>query len=358
MGVMGFKINFSKFQVHPNIIRQLLFILVLMFLGIVIIKELYFMIGAFFGAITLYVILMHPIKYLVAIKKWPVWLAAIGLMILSLVVMVIPFAYIASVALEKVAPIIENPLIINNAVNKIHTFLMQRYEINLLNTQNVQKISSYVIPLIQKSLGGTFSAAGNLFITYIVLYFMLVQNLEVEKWLSETVPLKTANVNKIITDIRNIVYSNALGIPIVAVTQGVIATIGYWIFGVEDFVLMGILTAIASVIPIVGTSIVYLPLTIYQFVSVGSFEGIGMLFWGLIVIGSTDNFTRFLVQKKIANTHPLITLFGAILGVNLFGFIGIIFGPLLLSIFFILFRIYINEFGMVDADKPNEIQKT
>nr|HMP31714.1 hypothetical protein [Saprospiraceae bacterium] len=77
--------------------------------------------------------------------------------------------------------------------------------------------------------------------------------------------------------------------------------------------------------------------------------------WGLIVIGSVDNIARFLVQKKLANVHPLITLLGVIMGINLFGFIGVIFGPLMLSVFFILGKIYIDEFGKVDANKPYEI---
>jgi predicted PurR-regulated permease PerM len=116
------------------------------------------------------------------------------------------------------------------------------------------------------------------------------------------------------------------------------------------------LTAISSVIPIVGTLVIYLPLAIFQFVVGGSFEGIGVAMWGFIVIGSVDNIARFLVQKKLADVHPLITLLGVILGINLFGFIGVIFGPLLLSVFFILSHIYVDEFGSVDANKPDMIK--
>lgn len=333
---MALKAALSKFQIHPNVIRQLFFLVFLIFLGYIIISELYFMVGSFLGAVTLYVILMYPMKYLIIIRRWSAWIAALVLMVLSLVIMVIPLVYMMTVAIEKIGPVIQDPTIINSAVDKINVYLITNYQIDVLNAENVQKISGQVLPMAQKTLGGTFSALGNVFLMYLVLYFMLVQSRQVEKWLRKNVPFKTANVKKIITEIRNLVYSNALGIPIVAVVQGIVATIGYWIFGVEEYILMGILTAISSVIPIVGTLAIYLPLAIYQFVVAGTFGGVGVTLWGFIVIGSVDNIARFLVQKKLADVHPLITLLGVIMGINLFGFIGVVFGPLLLSVFFIL----------------------
>jgi len=353
---MGLKPGFSNSQIHPNTIRQFFFLSFLIFIGLIILMELYFMVGAFFGAVTLYVILMYPMKYLVIIWKWKPWIAALSLMVLSLVIMVIPLVYITTIAIDRIMPVIDNPAIINEVFNEVHQYLESNFQIDILKTENVEKISNQVIPFAQKTLGGTFSAIGNMFLMYLVLYFLLVQTRQVEKWLRQNVPFKTANVKKIITGIRNLVYSNALGIPIVAVIQGLVGFIGYWIFGVEEFILMGILTAISSVIPIVGTLAIYLPLSIYQFAVVSPWQGIGVAIWGFVVIGSVDNIARFLVQKKLADVHPLITLLGVIIGINMFGFIGVIFGPLVLSVFFILARIYVDEFGKVDANRPDKIQ--
>ena len=354
---MGIRPSFSRFQIAPNIIRQLLFISVLLILGIVILKELYFMVGAFLGAITLYVILMYPMKYLTIYKRWPAWIAALCLMLASLIVMVIPIIYLVSVAIEKLQPIIENPSIINEKFNDVHQFLFTNYNIDILKAENVSKISGQIVPMAQKTLGGTFSSLGNIFLMYLVLYFMLVQTRPSERWLRKNLPFKTANVKKIIIDVRNLVFSNALGIPIVAVIQGLVGTLGYWIFGVNEYILMGILTAISSVIPIVGTLAIYLPLSIYLFVTGSTYSAIGVCLWGFIVIGSVDNIARFLVQKKLADVHPSITLLGVFIGINLFGFIGVIFGPLMLSLFFILSKIYIDEFGKADANNPH-IPKT
>lgn len=342
--------SFLGNQINPNVIRQLLFLGILFFIGYLIVNGLYFMVSSFLGAITFYVILMWPMKYLVIIKKWMPWLAALVLMLLSLVIMVIPFIYLTTVAISKLLPVVNNPTIINDVFKTIHEYLLLHYNIDILNADNVQSLSGQIVPIAQKALGGTFSALGNIFLMYLVLYFMLVETRKVEHWLKKTLPFKRANVKTIIGEIRNLVYSNALGIPIVALIQGISGVIGYWIFGVDEFLLMGILTAISSVIPVVGTLTVYLPLAIYQFIVGGPFQGIGVLLWGFIVIGSVDNIARLLVQKKLADVHPLITLLGVFLGINLFGFIGIIFGPLLISVFFILLQIYIDEFGRSDAN--------
>ncbi|MBO9573083.1 MAG: AI-2E family transporter, partial [Chitinophagaceae bacterium] len=77
-----------------------------------------------------------------------------------------------------------------------------------------------------------------------------------------------------------------------------------------------------------------------------SVRGLVVLIFGLAIIGSVDNIFRFWLVKKLGDVHPLITVFGVIIGVNIFGFIGIIFGPILISLFIILIRIYANEFNV------------
>lgn len=346
-----------EFRINPNIIRQVLFLGIILFIGVIIIKEMYFMMSAFLGAISLHVILDHPRKYLQTIWRWPSWLAALVLMILSLVVMVLPLIYMTSIAIDKLTPLINNPSQFNSVFSSIHDYLLSRFNIDVLNNENVQKITGQVVPIAQKTLGGTFTALGNVFLMYLVLYFMMTEAQKLRAWIRKNLPLKLTNAKKVTQEINSLVFSNTIGIPMVAIIQGVVGVIGYWLFGVEEFILMGMLTAIASVIPLVGTMIIYLPLAVYQFAMGDTFNGIGILLWGFIVIGSVDNIARFLIQKKLADVHPLVTLLGVIIGVNMFGFIGIIFGPLLLSIFFILVRVYVDEFGRTTNLPTDEVAK-
>jgi len=98
-------------------------------------------------------------------------------------------------------------------------------------------------------------------------------------------------------------------------------------------------------IPFVGTALGVLPVTLLLYAQGNHVAAIGLLIYGIAVVGSTDNVFRMVVQRKLANLHPLITLIGVIIGVPLFGFIGLVFGPLLLSLFLLLVKIYKNEYG-------------
>ncbi|HWJ92973.1 MAG TPA: hypothetical protein VNR87_17790, partial [Flavisolibacter sp.] len=84
-------------------------------------------------------------------------------------------------------------------------------------------------------------------------------------------------------------------------------------------------------------------------------KGIAMAIWGFGFIGLVDNLFRFMLNRKLGNIHPLITIFGVIIGVQLFGFIGLIFGPLLISMFILLLRIYSSEF-LVKKREMNRVK--
>ena len=144
---------------------------------------------------------------------------------------------------------------------------------------------------------------------------------------------------------KNMIRANAIGIPVLAILQGIIATIGYAIFGVNDFALWGFLTGVCSMIPIVGTAIIWVPLTAYFFAINNNSAGVGLLIYSAILITNIDYVVRLTILKKFMNVHPLITIFGVIVGIGLFGFWGVIFGPLFISYFIILVKIYVNEFG-------------
>lgn len=349
-------------QIHPNRIRQVLFLSLIILLAVVIFKELYFMMGALLGAITLYVIMRNVMIKMVTRYKMKRWLAALILMLISFILLVIPVAWMASVAVNKLRPFFQNPEIVTNAFEQIHQYLIKHFNIDILKRENVNKITGQVMPFAQRTIGGTLNTAGNLLVMYVVLYFLLVQITQVELWIRRNLPFNNQNAQFFMHEFKNLVYSNAIGIPIVAVIQGLAALIGYWIFGVDGFVLMGMLTAICSVIPLVGPSIVWVPLSIYTLSQGQQWQGIGIALWGFIAIGSVDNIARFALQKKLADMHPLITILGVIIGISLFGFMGVVFGPILLSMFLLLVRIYNDEFvnptEITTTEEPEAEKKT
>ena len=106
----------------------------------------------------------------------------------------------------------------------------------------------------------------------------------------------------------------------------------------------GFLTGVFAFFPIVGTMVVWVPLVIYLYSQGQTGQGMGLLLYSLVVTGNVDYLARITLMKRIGDVHPLVTVFGVIVGLNLFGFMGFIFGPLLFGYLVLLVRIYTFEF--------------
>jgi predicted PurR-regulated permease PerM len=174
-----------------------------------------------------------------------------------------------------------------------------------------------------------------------------------ENSLYEYVPLRDENVHKLSKEVNIMVMSNAIGIPLIAFAQGLVGLVGYLIIGVKEPIFWFGVTCIAGMLPVIGAALAYIPLSIMFFAADKTGQGIAMLIYGFGIIGTIDNVLRFTLLKKLGDVHPLVTVFGVIIGLSLFGFIGLIFGPLLISLFMLLLKIYSSEF----ISKQRDINK-
>jgi predicted PurR-regulated permease PerM len=254
----------------------------------------------------------------------------------------------------RVGEVLQNSDKIMAAITKTVTNLEQKFDIQLLSAQDANKVTSTLAASLPKVLGATFSTITSILIMYFILYFMLASYKRLEAWVYNFMPLKDNNVEFMGREFKSLVISNALGIPLVAILQGIVGLICYLFLGVNDVWFWFIFTCIASMIPFVGAALAYVPLSLVLFSQDEDVKGIIMLIYGFGVIGTVDNVFRFMLQKKMGDVHPLITIFGVIIGIQLFGFIGLIFGPILISMFILLVKIYMNEF--VERRTPVEEQ--
>ena len=109
-----------------------------------------------------------------------------------------------------------------------------------------------------------------------------------------------------------------------------------------------VITAIGSMIPFIGASTGLVPVAILLYSQGMNWQALFILIYGLTVVGLTDNILRLYILQRLSSVHPLITLFGVVVGVPLFGFIGLIFGPLLISLFLLILKIYKHEYGKTE----------
>ncbi len=153
-------------------------------------------------------------------------------------------------------------------------------------------------------------------------------------------PLPDKYDKDIATALHSSVDAVVRGRLLVSIAQGLFVGIGFFIFGVGSPVLWGFVAGIASLIPILGTSIVTLPAVIYLFASGEIGPGIGLLLWGAICVGLIDNVLSFFFFKGKISVHPLVILFSILGGVELFGPIGFLVGPIAVSAFAAFLKIY------------------
>jgi predicted PurR-regulated permease PerM len=325
-------------------LKQGFFLLLIFSLGYLLANTLIDYMSGFLGAITIYVLFRGFNHHLVHDKGWKDWLVAIMILLIATIVLLIPFIFVAQVAINKIASIVNNPqLFVQQAEAAIKNF-QQLTGFNLLSDDAIQQFQDMLSGILPSLVGSTLLAAVNVVLMYFMLYFLLVNGRDMERFMGNYMPLKDSNVILFGRKLRELIISNSIVIPLLGTIQAGFAMLGYWIFGVEDIFIYGIMTGISSVIPVIGTMVIWMPLGVVEFAEGEIWNGVGLFIYGMVVITNVDNLFRFILQKKIANVHPLITIFGVILGVQLFGFVGIIFGPILISMFMLMLQIYREEF--------------
>lgn len=325
-------------------IRQLMILLILLLLIFLVVRELYMFLPGLLGALTFYILSRGSYFQMVYNRKWKRGMAA-GVILLGFFLALVLFVYIIILLVEKqVQPFLNDPVqVLDKAKVAVHE-MQQKTGFTFIPEETLTNLQQKIAVLIPSLLNDTVNLLANLAILLFTLYYMLVHAKEMEQYLGRILPLKKANVELLAAETKRLVKANALGIPLISAIQGIVGTVGYVIFGVHDFVLWGFLTGVFAFFPVVGTMIIWVPLVIFMYASGDSWNALGLAIYSFVVTGNVDYLARISILKRLGNVHPLVTVLGVIVGLSLFGFIGFIFGPLLVNYIILLFRIYTNEF--------------
>ena len=303
--------------------------------------------GGILGACTIYIMVRDQMLYLTQKKKIRKSVTAIILLIEAILCFLVPLSLAVWLLISKLQTVNVDTATFVDTITNLADWIRRKTEYDLLSKENISSIASILPGIGQFLMGGISSFAVNLFVLVFVLYFMLIGGKKMEQYVNDLLPFNDDNTQNVIHEINMIVRSNAIGIPLLAVIQGGVAMIGYWIFGAPNILFAGFLTCFASIIPMVGTALVWFPIAVYMALIGNWVQAIGLAIYGGAVISQLDNLIRFIIQKKMADIHPLITVFGVVIGLSLFGFMGVIFGPLLLSLFFLFVDMF--KRGYLDA---------
>lgn len=204
--------------------------------------------------------------------------------------------------------------------------------------QNV--VTSHGPKLIVSITGFTLSA----FLTFFIMYYILVNSGRVIEAFKNYFPLSDENVHLLLHQMASETRTLILGQFLVALIQGTLGGIGFLIFGISGALLWGFIMTFLAFIPFLGTFIVWFPAGIIMLSKGDYFSGFGIIAWGLFLVSIIDNIIRPKLTSTLGSIHPVVVLLGVLIGINEWGFIGVVLGPLLISILLILIRMFREEY--------------
>lgn len=334
-----------------NRLRQIILIGIILFLTIIFVIQLRIFLPGLLGGITLYILTRKWYQKLSLQKKWHKGLIALLFILGSLVIISIPIYFSIRMVTPKINSLINSQHEVIQGLQIFSDKVEASFGIKLLTDENTKSITAKISSFIPGLLNGTANLLTNLLMMFFLLYYLLINGTSVEKYLNQIIPLKPENVDKLADETILMIRANAIGIPIICIVQGAVAAIGYLIFGVKEWAMWGFVTGVFAFFPLVGTMIIWVPLVIFLYSTGQNFTATWLTIYSIIITGNVDYITRLGLLKKMGNVHPMITVLGVIVGLKIFGFMGLIFGPLLISYFIILIKIYINEFTTTENNK-------
>lgn len=210
-----------------------------------------------------------------------------------------------------------------------------------------EKVSDF-ISYLSGNIAKIFSSAVSAFFSFVLMLFIIFYFLkDGERWKKSVVslsPLPDQDDEKIISKLALAVNAVMKGYLLIALAQGLLMGMGLWIFGVPNPALWGVVAAVASLIPTFGTAFVSVPAIIFLFITGNTAYALGLLAWSVVMVGTIDNLLTPLVVGGKTNISPLLVLFSVLGGISLLGPVGILIGPLTVSLLYTLISIYRDEF--------------
>ncbi len=248
-------------------------------------------------------------------------------------------------------------LFTENTVTNVKDIL-QRAETFISSKFNIQ-LSEYITDLLPRLISAVQAAITALgpklivsitgyilfaFVTIFIMYYLLVNSRYIIDTFKNYFPLSYEHSDMLLDEMGKDTKALIFGQLLIAVIQGTLGGLGFLIFGLQGAILWGIAMVITSFIPVIGASIVWFPASVFLLVKGEYFNGIGLILWGILIVGTIDNLIRPKLTSTLGKIHPVTVLLGVFIGIKEWGVIGIVIGPLIISVLIILIKMFREEY--------------
>jgi predicted PurR-regulated permease PerM len=275
-------------------------------------------------------------------------MAALTSTILVLIALIIPTVGLAIIVSKEVRGLYQllneksaqqggwNPYAMH-IVDRVFTWTGQYVDLTTLDLRGpllrwLEQISRFLLTWGAQIVGNLVSFFAEAVIAFFTLFFLFREGGSMKSRAAAFLPLKADQVERLFTGVSNSIVANVYGCLAVGVAQGTLLSLAFWVLGLPSPVLWGLVTALFSLIPIIGSAAVWGPAVIVLLVSGHWWKGLLLLGWGAAVVGQIDSIVRPYVISERAKMHTLLVFFALLGGVKAFGVMGLFIGPVVLSV--------------------------
>lgn len=182
------------------------------------------------------------------------------------------------------------------------------------------------------------------FITIFIMYYILIQSEKVIKVFRDYFPISYKNSEILLDEMGRQTKALIYGQLLISIIQGSLGALGFMLFGVSGALFWGLIMVITSFLPVFGASIVWLPAVIIMISQSRYFAAVGLFLWGALIVGTIDNLLRPKLTETLGKIHPVTVLLGVFIGIKEWGFIGVVIGPLLITVLIVLIKMFREEY--------------
>ena len=264
-------------------------------------------------------------------------LAALATILIVVAFIFTPFIFLGVQIFQEARQLYSS---LNGLQNSFQNYFPAAQEFSLNIDQYLKQGLSWLLQHLGSVFGSLAKMAVSSFVFLVALYYLLKDGQKLRAAVIALSPLSDADDETISQKLGMAINAVMKGNLLIALAQGILAMTGFAIFGIPNAVLWGSVAIITALIPGIGTALVLTPAILFLFLKGEVFSGVGLIVWGIGVVGLVDNFLGPKLIGRGTQLHPLIILLSVLGGIGFFGPIGFLLGPLVLSLLFALLEIY------------------
>lgn len=286
--------------------------------------------------------IFYPVYAWIAAKTKRPKLSSLLMLIVIMIGILIPVTFLTKALIDEATTLFNTDISVDNLQTSVNK-LGLNIDISSIAADTIITIAQAIKNWVPHVLLTISDVAVVMFVMFFVMFYLFVEGKNIIVWIQKYIPLRTPLKKELFTQLGQVTYALIIGQVITAIVQGFIGALGFLIFGIEGVVFWGFVMTIFAFIPIIGPFLIWVPAGIILILQQKYFAGIGLLVYGVLIISTVDNLLRPKLVSQHANIHPVTVLLGVLGGLQVFGIMGIVIGPVVLSLFSLFGRVYLKS---------------